>query len=808
MPLWPFRRGTRRKRGRATTTDNDERGATAIAVNPNGHAPERQSSKRQRTGSNKLYRRPRAYSFSPGREDSVQVGRKRIIGGQRDGDTPMPDAGNDTRIDEYGVDAVRDNMLWRVPTLHGKKDGDRPLRKLSSKKRRRDDRQREAEIKAMSAFAPVRPAAEDWTAGRPMRKDTKRYRPGFGGGDVKGSELERYNRSSDISLPLAESIDSALSSDSDYISYKVSAFESLSPRPTLRYTTNPRAGPHVQGSTGVARSPSQFQTRLTEPIPEATLKAHKRVDNLADDLSASDLRELMERDQRRRARRKQLEQEKLEQRLARRAEKQKAVEAEAIKHGRESPPNLERGVFGRETAGLGVDPASAVVTSSRIRNTPSPEYNGESAELDGDNLEPCEATDRPGPVATFHRVDSHPLPPLETLPDINEDTPVLATPVSKGSLRRKFSRSKSPQQSTTRTDWSEQPSKPLDGSITKSPRAWTSLFRWASKRRRHSRGPPSFSNTSRDSMQTSPTPALTITPTPLHLGAGVPKRTMSRFREDLPEFPISPPASRVQSPEAETHPAPAVIRTDIPPVAETAASSPSTFRPKHDSHISESPSEDRMQQTPSTLSHTTGPGISPEPQAMSLASIDSEGSWFGGGLGKKRKSSGIMEHGPSLQSSRRTPESDHSNLPISENPNDDVYIANDDYLSRLAPPHGDRSALNRKSTGEARPSSDWGEEVPHWGSVEGQQPTVVRSQAFDRIKSREGLLRSFDEEGVEGTEGESDASDNVGLQRATSIDYGKAHARRISAGSARLLSISPRSSVDAKTATLHSGMDA
>lgn len=193
---------------------------------------------------------------------------------------------------------------------------------------------------------------------------------------------------------------------------------------------------------------------------------------------------------------------------------------------------------------------------------------------------------------------------------------------------------------------------------------------------------------------------------------------------------------------------------------------------------------------------------------MSLASIDSEGSWFGGGLGKKRKSSGIMEHGPGLQSSRRTPESDHNNYPINENPNDDLYITNDDYLSRLAPPHGDRSALNRKSTGEARPSSDWGEEVPHWGSVEGQQPTVVRSQAFDRIKSREGLLRSFDEEGVEGTEGESDASDSVGLQRATSIDYGKAHARRISAGSARLLSISPRSSVDAKTTTLHSGKDA
>jgi hypothetical protein len=215
-----------------------------------------------------------------------------------------------------------------------------------------------------------------------------------------------------------------------------------------------------------------------------------------------------------------------------------------------------------------------------------------------------------------------------------------------------------------------------------------------------------------------------------------------------------------------------------------------------------------MRETPSIISHPDEPGISPEPHATSLASIDSEGSWFGGGLGRKRKSSGILEHASGLRFSRQPPDGDSERRPENETTNDDMHIADDDYLSRLAPPHGDRSAWNRKSTGEARPSSDWGDEEAHWGSVRGQQPTIVRSQVFGRMKSREGLLKSFGDEG-EGTlelvdpEDNSDGSEVVGLQRATSVDYGKAHARRISAGSARLLSITPRSSVDAKNTNLH-----
>jgi hypothetical protein len=756
--------------------------------------PERQASKRQRTGSNKLQRRVRTYSFSPGREDSVQLGRRTSARVQRQVDTPM-------------TDAVGDDMLWRVPTLHNKRDGDHLPRKISSKKRRRDDRQREAEIKALSNFVPLRPVAEDWMAGRPMKKDSKRFRPAFGVG-IRGSEYDKFNRSSDISLPLPESIDSGLSSDSDYISYKVSAFEALAPRPTLRCSTHPRFGAGTQDGAGIVRRPSPQRTRLNEPIPEATLKAHKRVDSLADELSAGDLRELMERDQRRRARKAQLEQEKLERRIARRAEKQKAAEAEAVRQGRESPPNLERGVFGREDVGLGIGPSSAVVTSSRIRHSGDPPARPEEPR-EASKPEVTREDSRSDPLAAFHRVDSIPLQLPETLSEIREHVPIRTSPTSKGSFRRKLSRSKSPHDSETRTEQSEK----LSNSAAKGPRSWTSFFRWANRAKRNSGGPSSFSNTSRDSMHTTPTPTPPVNPVPRHVSAGVPKRTMSRFREDLPELPISPPASRMQSPDVEA--IDTIINSSVGahPAIMGEASSPSTFRPRHDTPVSQQPSIERMRETPSTFSHPDEPGTSPEPQAMSLASIDSEGSWFGGGLGRKRKSSGILEHAPGLRLPRQTPESDGARRAESEITSDDMYIADDDYLSRLAPPHADRSARNRKSTGEARPSSDWGEEEAHWGSVRGQQPTVVRSQAFGRVKSREGLLKSLGDEG-EGAleqvnpEDNTDGSDDVGLQRATSVDYGKAHARRISAGSARLLSITPRSSVDAKHTGLHLTKDA
>ncbi|KAK4134575.1 hypothetical protein BT67DRAFT_298757 [Trichocladium antarcticum] len=812
MAMWPFRRRSRWKRNRANTTDVEEsRGRAAestlpprsqtepnVAMMEVAPALQRQSTRKEREP-NKLQRPARAYSFSPGRRDSVRAGRRTNTRAKRDTDLSWPNAAGFPQMDDEavsGLGAVNDDMLWRVPTLHNKRDGDHLPRKKSSKKRRQDDHQREAEIKAMSSFVPVRPATEDWMLGRPMKKETRKVKTGFGS-SIKGQEWDKVNRSSDISLPPAESINSTMSSDSDFISYKVSAFEALAPRPTLHYTAHSRLGPCVRDGTGLVRRPSQQQrTKLSTPIPEATLRAHKRIDDIADDLSASDLRELMERDQRRQARKRESDQERLRQRIARRAEKQKAVDAEAQRHGRKSPPNMERGVLGREDVNLGIGPASAIVTSSRIRE--SADAPKQRNKLTGDENDAIHDGARTHPLAAFHRIDSIPTQAPKAPSEFHErPLPALPTSGSKGSFRTKLSRSKSPRESEARTDLLGPPSKMSEGSSSRGPFSWASFFRWG-RNKRNSRGPSSFSNTSRDSMQTTTNPIPVMA---RHVNSGVPKRTMSRFREDLPELPISPPDSRMQSPEADViHP---VIEAS--PTAERSISAHS--HTGHDTPVS----DEAMRQTPSTFSHPDEPGASPEPQSMSLASIDSEASWFSGGLSKKRKSSGIMEQGSNLL--RRTPESDNERIAEHDNANEEVYTTDDDYRLRLAPPHGDQSAWNRKpagetTTGEASPSSDRAEEA-HWGSVKGQQPTVVHSRTVGRMKSREGLLKTHGEEcdlTLEPVDS-SDPSDegeheSGGLQRATSVNLGKGQARRISVGSTRLLSMISRSSFDAKRASL------
>lgn len=820
MALWPFRRKSRLKRGRANM-DVEQSGERAlprsqtepdVVVTSLTTTLERRGTKKQRTELNKLQRQPRAYSFSPGRDDALRVSRRSSTRTRREADTSSPNtAGVDIRMGNHddgvrsssGMGAVNDEILRRAPTLHGKRDGDHLPRKLSSKKRRKNDHQREAEIKAMSTFTPLRPAAEDWMFGRPMKKESRRVKPGFGTGP-RAPEWERYNRSSDISLPPPESLDSALSSDSDYISYKVSALEALAPRPTLRYTTNQRSGTCPRDGTGLVRRPSQ-QKKLSAPIPEATLKAHKRIDSLADDLSASDLRELMERDQRRRERKRQRDQEKLEQKIARRAEKQKAAENEAMRHGRESPPNLERGVLGREDVGLGINPASAVVTSSRIRHSddlPKPQDQVPN----GGDIETTRDDGRPNPLASFHRVDSIPLQTPQASEAKEDHVPALANAGSRSSFRTKLSRSKSPQESEARTERSEPAHKGSETSSTKGP-LWASFFRWANRHKRNSGGPSSFSNTSRDSMPTTQVPTPPVNFVPRQASSGVPKRTMSRFREDLPELPISPPASRIQSAEAEAiHTAPETS-PELHRTAGQAGAEPSAVGARYATPASERHSIEVMRQTPSTFSHPDEPGVSPEPQAMSLASIDSEGSWFSGRLSKKRKSSGIMRHASGLQLRRQTPESDNERVDEHDNHTEDMFIAEDDYLSRLPPHNGDRVTWNRKSTGEARPSSDW-EEEPHWGSVKGQQPTVVHAYSVGRMRSREGLLKSFDEEEgesavefpVSSNDGDvaAETEERDGLRRAASTKAEEGHARRTSADSARIPPMSASSPIDAK----------
>ncbi|ETS83578.1 hypothetical protein PFICI_05454 [Pestalotiopsis fici W106-1] len=808
MAIWPFRRKGSRKRspgrGRAQDAfDAPQRAMTEPATNTDlDHASgsDRAKQKRQRESpsSKKLSRKPRTYSFSPGRRDSIRFAKAR-----QESVPPLPTGPIPASIQQNhygaagqgssGAAANEAGIRDQTPTLHlsisQQKRSAQPLPRKNSSKRRKQDHDREAEIRALSQShtMPARLNADNWTQGKPVKRNSKRHK--------SSSLMRKWHRpDSDISLPIAESLHSAMSEDSEHISYRVSAFDALAPRPTIRYASNPVFGAPSQ--PGPLRSQS-VKRKLSERarISEAELKAHKRVDNLADDLDASDLRELMERDKRRRERKQEKERERVERRLARRAERQRAEEAEARKNGTPPPQNLERGVLGREAPAVETDTTSAVVTSTRRRpSAEDAEVNDSSPKSETEDGKGQRA---PSPLEEFHRENSFdagadeiqrdPLPEQkQTSTEPAKQESRSPSPGIIGFMRSRKRRSKSPlptgseqhdgrSESTRIVSKSESESLDRRLSESSSSRPWLSRFRWSrrgGKARRTSDEPSSFSNTSRDSMPTAQQGSQTPTYAPVQRSnSKVPKRTMSRFREDLPELPLSPPDSRVASPEGEVQqPEPlAAITDDVVMRYDTPASG--------------------HRETPNSLVRDEVQP-SPAPHSMSMASIDSEGSWFGGRVNRKRTSSGVR--------------GSMNNYPLRSVSGDSVDQDEDathdrDFLNIVT----DEKHLNRKSTGEALPSSDEEDEIesPKWGNVT-RTPTFTHHR--ETMRSREGLLlHSFedDEKEYESEKGSEEVSSfgaesPVNLQSATSVKVAKGHGRNYSAGSAKLLDISPRVSSD------------
>ncbi|CAH0017355.1 unnamed protein product [Clonostachys rhizophaga] len=771
MALWPFRRKSGRKRPLSGAALSDAEGSSARA-HAEGAITRGASQKKQRIEPGPSSQPGRRYSFSPGRQDSLGTEKRRA--------SPDRRARYSRQIDEHDLPPQPE---WaRTPTLHHNKQKKKSARGKNNRKK--EERARAAEIKAISEFAPVRPAAEEWTSGRPMRKESKKFKamPGFG-----------VPRTSDVSIPVPGSIDSSMSSDSDYASFKVSALDSLAPRPTLRYEPGPRSSP--------SRTPHPGQSRFgldIGPTRQPTLKGPKRIDELADDLDAGGLRELMEREDRRRERRRQKERERAGRKLARSAEKQKAELAEARKAGTPPPENLERGVAGRELVGLGIDPPSAVRTSSERRESISSSHRkSESSDLEKSEHPPRKSADsgagpveEPAPLENelVDKIEHEPIlepepmvldqapledelkesakdvpqePPRQDLQPreskAQESTVSLVQPSSRlGSLLR-LRRSKSKSTVTSERDQVEEDSlrRSTASSGTRNRLSLTNFIRWGSKRLRKTPTPSSFSNTSRDEMQAAAAAAAAIRAQSIaqaqaealarlqgqelprtEPGSGVyisrkqgSLRTKSRFREDLPDYP-SPPESPVQSP---------VQSPDLPVVAESTGddtrTQPISIPGASDRQRPRSTSFDRVSSVPS-------PDANPV-LSMSLASVDSEGSWLSGKVSTKR-SSAMRE---SLLRANRITEAPFASSPTNTT-QEDLAIADDDYLVRLTP-NREPSGFNNLQ-GDGRPSSDDEDYIDEsgakWGNV-GSHPQVVHKHR-STLRSVEGLLNieSEDEE--------------------------------------------------------------
>lgn len=836
MALWPFRRRSDRKRSRSGAALSDAEGPQRSQTE--GVIARSDLKKKQRVEPGK--RRARTYSFSPGRNDNIRIegARERAFASSAQ---PLSSTA----------------ASWeRTPTLHHKPQG-KQMGRTRSSKRRKPDHGREAEIKAMSNFAPIRAATDQWATRRPVKKGSKRGRSTWNNHPV-----------SDDSLPMPTSLRSSLSSDSEFGSYRVSAFDSLAPRPTLRYAPGTRWS--TSRASVLARSTSQ-KRQMAERIPleEVSEKPRRRIDELADDLDASDLRELMERDKRRREKKRTHDQQRMERRLARRQENQRASEAEARKTGTPPPENLERGVMGRELQGIGIDPASAVRTSTKHRSSDDGSQDGSTEPMSKNPSEIFQdAQDEPA--------TAQPDVAKETLPEQEEptavekpskdiqmrDEPSQSTEAAEtwerdeavdelpqatkfaGLLRSKKSRSKSTlgsdkdrnmhAASSSRADDDEDMPRKSSTSSSKARFSLSALLRRGAFGRRASR-PASFSNTSREEMQSSaaaqsqshlgshtdgrssathvafaqaqalakleghdPTPASSPTPTGNFLSrkpSEGSKRTKSRFREDLPEFPLSPPDSRVQSPEVEA---------PLPTVAEQKPEegNPHAGESRDGVQTARQFAADSARPIPVSGERNVGAG-SPDPHmSVSLASIDSEGSWLSGRVGSRRTST-IRD---SIARSGRRPAAPLTDSPYNST-QEDLAIVEDDYLAGLTPRRHSAGLGAGRRSGEGRPSSDEGDfgddpndEHMNWGAV-GARPRMVHDR--QTMQSQEVILNMIDDAGESPVSPVSpispvSADERADVQRARSVHLGRTHARNFSAGSAKLLDLTRRGSTDSE----------
>ncbi|KAI9787206.1 MAG: hypothetical protein M1839_003441 [Geoglossum umbratile] len=716
---------------------------------------------------------------------------------------------------------------WQeLPTLKGKRSAasDSPLnRRYSRKKRKEDNHTREDEIRSMSAFASI----PNRSLTTPLSREGHRRHGGLGA---------PYRSASEGSLSFPESMHSSISLNSEG-GFIVKSLDLLSPRPRLRYSeAPPRYVP-------VSRTGSRRDDRKRTPLPEEGIKKSKTIDELADDLDASGLRKLMERDHRRREKKKVLEEERMQRRLQRRAEKQKAEDEERRHLGpaENAPPkNLHRGSLGREEVGLGTGEPSAQAkerTPSEqpgLGRGPSPSASwlrgGSSEHLQLVHNEDGGKTPSIPPTGHISPPDEREKTELGTAqavrlsvaslprphPSPNRDRPV--SDVSNLSSLRPLSTGKAPESVEAERRASD------SGRKGQSPSRWTAFFRRSVTKQKRPvddpERPASQFSTSRDSIPHSAIP--TAMEASVWRKSGPPVRTTSKFREDLPES--SAPQRKIQSHSLDD------LSSRRDPFASPAGTDLDTEHHDRPSTSAEGPTivkgsgrlHDPFADPDSKENLSTGRTSPPDERApsaalsQSLASIDSEASWLSGKPSKRNS----IPLNPMRSSGNSLPKRYGEYSDSIE----DLGLDGDEYYTHLSPGPGQGRSSAIRESGTAIASSDDGDTHmgdggddddgdddgdgkegeamqpgAEWKGVVSHQPRVIHREPH--VKSREGLLNEFQEgagtpESLSPTHsGESPQFDYPGLheaaevRRATSVDLGKKHARHMSAGSAKLLEV-------------------
>lgn len=691
--------------------------------------------------------------------------------------------------------------------------------------KRRDQDAREEHIRAMTTplQIPKRPAGAHNDL---LRRDSKKARRTF-----SSKQRSDDQRASTVSLP--QSIPSSMSATSEQRGWEVGGIDILSPRPTVRLSV-PGYYPQSGSAVGLSRKGSQ-KGKLPAIKQETSKKDRRRIADLADDLDSSDLRTVLERDARRKQQKTIEQQERLERKLRKRAEKQRAEEDVEEERERERE---------REQRALERTPPTAVHPAFRNQDVAEDVAIGLAtpAPTQQDVAEQHKATeDSPSRGGTYlnyparQHIPQNPFedPVLESSPFADPqpepssataeqwspvqtpmEEPVLETAravrLSLGHISPPASPTAIPEASESISELSERsPSVPrpfaqdqrrTSESSSRRAGTWASIFRRGPSISRTSvdhvpKSTPSessFANLSRESMSRQAIPAHLIQQSARR--AGTPVRTQSRFREDLPDAPMSPPDSRVQSPELTI----------------TAANAAVTRRTKRPNFRSSSGSATHESPDFANLGRTDSPVVSDDrdldlPLSQSLASIDSEGSWMSGRLGHRRSTRrrhrDSVGSAGSVKKQRDDFAGSYEKLPVPDH----------EYFSSLTPDAGSRRTSAQVTPQSVQESPPPREEIqstteptdkdntPLRQNTAHRRPTVIHNEP--RVKSREGLVAEYiassavvtpsRRSSVSGQESaENSPIEQSTVQNARS-GYGMGHAKSLSAGSAKLLNIQP-----------------
>ena len=704
-----------------------------------------------------------------------------------------------------------------------------PVRRHSSKRRKDSNRLREEEIRGMSAPINVPKRHGDGV----FRRDSKKRR--------NFSNLKDSN----ISLPYGESLHS-MSTVPEQRGWELGLFDMFSPRPAIRLSGAPQ---YPQPSPFAQPPPSRHTYGGKEKeSADALKKRTQRIGETADDMDASDLRLLMERDAKRRERRKREQQEKLDRKLKAKAARdrsnsnKKRQEAEEARREQEMRSRVEEERRAREP----LAPPTAVHPALREQPHLGPEEviglgietNHQQPDEPMQNVEDPFRDPLPSPLpeheqqqpemrqadapGTFTPVET-PMedPVVETAQAVrySQHTPLMATPP----LSPSYNRAPTPssllsntieRQERTASLPESPPGMPalLEERRTSEPQSveskraggWATLFRRGGTKKEVKQAPPSemsFTNTSRESMSRGAIPAHLVggDRSPFQRNkTGTPTRTQSKFREDLPEMPVSPPDSRVQSP-------------DVPDLPVGAAAIAATHRGRASPRpIDRLNGHSRSSDVDARGAPRFDTPISPGGRgaglvSASLASVDSEGSWLasGGSLKRGSRSSQLSRSIGSL--SRRPQEFVASYEDLGGQDKDAEYISRRDPNPDAQKRQSRRPISTSTITGADEESiydetpdiSGASAPLTMHGSVR-RKPTLVHREPIAR--SREGLFAEYATGEVATIEGVNKDDDfdpvtpgtEAQVHRATSVHFGgRGHARKVSAGSAKLLDLPP-----------------